>query len=286
MDKEQYNLGEHVILKNGKVGKIEEFFQESGRQMFRYNEYYTPDRTTIGKQEYHSNFELFRTDEIEKSAVENISSKCEVFLNFDMYIKKLLLLKEKKIPINAQLKIFFVRQKYSVEDDHLAPDLANSCYCDMPFNPDKNFIVCKRCKEYLHVDCFLLGESKKCFNQVCDNNIEIQLQTAQTISIKEEKKNALFIGNKRDREDLIENRKDQVQNNPLETNQNNPMKKQKAGDEDKSNEQYPNLSENSRKYLQGLISKNEKKGIASNSHVSNEEKIRISIREKIFNSLV
>jgi hypothetical protein len=290
MEKEKFNVGDHIILKAGKVGKIEEFFIEKGLQMIKYNEYYTPDRTSIGKQEYHSDFELFRTDEIENTTIENISSKCEVLFNFDLYIKRILAYKEKKTSIK-NTPLYFVRQKYSVEDDHLAPDLNITCYCEMPFNPDKNFIQCKKCKELVHIDCFLLAETKKCFNQSCDNNLEVQIVNYNTNLPKiPETKNSNMIGNKRER-DYDTN----LHSESVNTNENIPdnkansqitVKRQKSTEEDKANEQYSNLSEESKKYLINLISKNEKKSMTENSHVSNEEKSRIAIREKIFNSLV
>jgi hypothetical protein len=282
MEKEKFNVGDHIILKNGIVGKIEEFFEEKGLQMIKYNEFYAPDRTTLGKQEHHSEFELFRTDEIENTRLDHIHSKCEVLFNFDLYIKRILALKEKK---TKNTPTYFVRQKYSVEDDHLAPDLAYTCYCDMPFNPDKNFVQCKKCKELIHINCFLLAETKKCFNQSCDNNLEIQILNTNTNQSKVSESN--MIGNKREREyeaNLISETSLPSEN----THHNNPetIKKQKSTEEDKANEQYSNLSEESKKYLINLISKNEKKSITENSHVSPEEKCRIAIREKIFNSLV
>ena len=296
MEKEKFNVGDYIILKTGKVGKIEEIFEEGGVQMFRFNEYYTPERTSSGKQEYHSDFELFRTDEIEKGSLENISSKCEV-LKFDQYIKKLLSLKEKKLNFSRNNSTFFVRQKYSVGEDHFAPDLMNSCYCDRPFNPDKNFIQCKKCKELIHLECFLLEECKKCFNQSCDNNIEAQ--TTLIAHTKEsEQKNPQLIGNKREREiqeELVAEKTSQSEkitfinlNLPNQPNAsyNAYIKKQKISEEDKINEIYPNLPEESKKYLLNLIQKNEKKSLAANSHVSSDEKSRITIREKIFNSLV
>jgi hypothetical protein len=197
MDSEKYQIGDHVIILRDTsqvVGKIEEFFTEDNITSIRYNDYYSPDRTSAGKQDHNSKQELYKTDEIEKAPMTHIKSKCEV-LKFDFYIKKLLTQKEKKPTCQLDGNTFFVRQKYSVEIDHFAPDLPTTCYCDQIFNPDKNFIQCKKCKELIHLECFLLGETKKCFNSSCNNNIEEQMQT-QGIKNPSE----VMIGNKRRRE--------------------------------------------------------------------------------------
>ena len=52
MDNNKYNVGDHVIIKslrdcNSKIiGKIEEIYEENGIKIFKYNEFYFPEKTT------------------------------------------------------------------------------------------------------------------------------------------------------------------------------------------------------------------------------------------------
>ena len=101
-----------------------------------------------------------------------------------------------------------MRQKYLVADEMFAPDLPTSCYCDQIFNPDKNFIQCKKCKDLIHMDCFLSSETKKCFNGSCNNNIETQLNQSlldnkkhidHFDNVENVEKENIMIGNKRRR---------------------------------------------------------------------------------------
>lgn len=60
----------------------------------------------------------------------NIINKCEV-LKFEAFIKKIITLKDKKTNfLDKNEYTFFMRQKYLVDDEILAPDLPTSCYCD------------------------------------------------------------------------------------------------------------------------------------------------------------
>lgn len=313
MDSEKYQIGEHVIIQKDDslvVGKIEEIFSEAGKNMIKYNDYYSPDRTTAGKQDHNSRNELFKTDEIEKAEVSKIVSRCEV-LKFDLYIKKLLLNKEKKHSSNhtpQENQTFFVRQKYLVDMEHFQPDLPTTCYCDQVFNPDKNFIQCKKCKELIHLECYLLGENKKCFNPSCNNSIEEQLNTVQKSA------NESLIGNKRRRED-----EDKIEKNATSVNVNAKganinlsqnssshnasmlvdLTKEQVYEKEKESQPgtqieekasnldiYPNLSEDRKKYLMILTDKIEKKNNALNKNNNLEEKSRRTVRDMICNSLV
>jgi hypothetical protein len=232
-------------------------------------------------------------------------SKCEV-LKFEAFVRKIISLKEKKINVlDKNESTFFVRQKYIVAAEMFAPDLPTSCYCDQIFNPDKNFIQCKKCRELIHMDCFLSNETKRCFNGGCNNNIENQLNQSGTAAISSqhqdnkllESKEYLMIGNKRKRDDETEEEKERlglvlnISSNTVNTsvinltsNSNkNPIE---YNIEDKLGDAYPNLSENGRKYLKALIDKIDKKNNAVNKPLTTDEKSRRTIRDKIFNSMV
>jgi hypothetical protein len=314
MDSEKYQIGDHVIIQKDDsqvVGKIEEIFSEDGKTMIKYNDYYSPERTAAGKQDHNSKNEIFKTDEIEKAEVSKIVSRCEV-LKFDFYIKKLLLQKEKKASTSnftaQENQTFFVRQKYLVDMEHFQPDLPTTCYCDQIFNPDKNFIQCKKCKELIHLECYLLGETKKCFNPSCNNSIEEQLNT-QT----QKTTNEGFIGNKRRREEeeKIEKTVKTSDNNNLNQSQNTSsqnasmlvdftrehlhekekesqpvIQPQHAEDKGSLVDIYPNLSEDRKKYLIFLTDKIEKKNNALNKNNNLEDKSRRTVRDMICNSLV
>ena len=253
---------------------------------------------------------MYKTDEIEKEFYSNIIDKCEV-LKFDQYIKRILTNKEKRSEINMD-KTYFIRQKYNPQDDIFTPDLSTSCYCDQIFNPDEIFIQCKECKELIHVNCFLSGETKKCFNSSCNNSIENQLsqinQRDQPVQIQAPK--GKFIKNKRNREDVGDSLEEfkfqestrdiQVEiinlNSPQVGNtvNSNEVNLKKSNDEklktqnpleDKYTNSYPNLSEDRRKNLINLIENLEKKN-SVNKPPTQDEKSRKNIRDKICYQLV
>jgi hypothetical protein len=173
-------------------------------------------------------------------------------------------MKEKKQSFSND-RVFFFRQKYSVSDESFIPEnLQTSCYCNKIFNPDKNFIQCRECKEYIHMECFLSAETQTCFN--CSNNIESQLSHNNTSNE--------FLGIKRARTDELEvNEK---------THENIEEKKV-----DEGKTLYPNLSDDKRKYLISLIDKLERHNMATRDRqMTTEEKSRKIIRDKICNSLL
>jgi hypothetical protein len=245
----------------------------------------------------------------------NIISKCEV-LKFEDFINKKLLFKGKKSPnLDSLLEnVYFVQQKYLVSDDHFLPDLTTYCYCDQPFNPDKNFIKCKECKGLIHSDCFLTSETKKCYN--CSNNIELQLNATPVITPlpAENMNNASnqFIGVKRTRKDqesdmeviidkepqLIKKESfitpatntTQVPNQQQLTTQIHTTHNIESSSKDDSQISYSNLSEERRRYLTNLSDKIMKthNNLINNTSVplSSEEKNRKNIRDKIMISLV
>lgn len=206
-------------------------------------------------------------------------------------------------------KIYFVRQKYNPQDDIFTPDLSTSCYCDQIFNPDEIFIQCRECKELIHVNCFLSGETKKCFNASCNNNIENQLsqsnkeQTTQGTAdtLKEKGK---FVGAKRNREEnqpdavseIRSIKEEKISSNvsSIVSNVANPDYNKKKTEEkskvhvvedDRGLNNYPNLSEPRRKYLINIIDNLEKKN-SVNKPPTQDEKSRKNIRDKISYQLV
>jgi hypothetical protein len=173
-------------------------------------------------------------------------------------------MKEKKQNLSND-RVFFFRQKYSVSDESFIPEnLPSTCYCNKAFNPDKNFIQCKECRKFIHMECFLSAETQSCFN--CSNNIESQLSHNTTTNE--------FLGVKRTRLDEPEIRD--------KTNENVEEKKI-----DEGKTLYPNLTEERRKYLISLIEQLDKRNLATRDRgISQEEKSRKIIRDKICYSLL
>lgn len=256
----------------------------------------------MGRQNHNSKYELYKSDEIEKEYYSSIISKCEV-LKFDQFIKKVLLLKDKKISGNSNLptleNTYFVRQKYS--DDNYVPDLPTTCFCDQIFNPDKQFIQCKECRELIHVECFFNEETKECFS--CKSNIENQLQNSSS-SIQQTTTNNIpaVIGVKRNRTEVPEQemRKSyqsqpyqiqttQIPSNPMQ-NSSLLLEETKVKHLEDPKISYPNLSEERRKNLTALIEKMEKESnpllSSFNKTLSLDEKNRKGIKDKICYSLV
>lgn len=243
-------------------------------------------------------------------------------MKYEQFIRKIQIIKEKKIQ-NSQIEnllenLFFYRQIYSPPDEAYYPDIEPTCFCNKIFNPDKPFITCRECKELLHTECYVLSKNtgnSSCWK--CSNNIDLQLQhlgiaisdkanNYNSYFIKNSKNNQInldnptLIGIKRTRADSIEEKiKSIPKNNLPETNiLNNIVEKiehsnislnyenDKKIHEEKVN--YPNLSEERRKFLTSLIEKLEK---ATNTDfhdksISTEERSRRTFRNKISYALV
>lgn len=214
---------------------------------------------------------------------------------------------------------FFYRQIYNVTDDNFYPSLEPTCFCHQIFNPDKNFLTCKECKELIHVKCFVESKSVKCSK--CTNLIQIQLQKSglgisedfETFYIKNQKKENILspqsenlIGNKRPRENSEDDNNNNAKKIINEHNLNfankdnisvydkikspdqliNIQLEKKGGNEEKIN--YPNLSEERRKYLNSLIEKleNSNNNDFIEKNLSSDEKSRRIFRNKISYALV
>jgi hypothetical protein len=286
MNNNKYNIGEFVVFRSSDgtkvIGKIEELYTDDDTAMFKYNEYYYPEKTSskltlklAGRQEHNSKYEIYRTDCIAEAITSTIEYKCEVF-KFEDYIKRLLNIKEKykNTDISNYLateKLFFFRQMYSSMDEAFYPDsLPTSCYCDKIFNPDKNFIQCKECKELIHVECFLEAETQKCSK--CNNSISNQMSSTST-------HNDNFLGVKRQRSDDIVPGPRNIERKPEQHVEEKKQEEAKVA--------YPNLSEERRKYLLRLIERLDKENTGMvNKYMAQEERSRKVIRDKICYSLL
>jgi hypothetical protein len=231
----------------------------------------------VCRQEHNSKYEIYKTDSTREADIENVDYKCEV-MKFEDFVRRLITIKEKyKNPSVSQYlageKLFFFRQIYCSDDTFYPDALDTSCYCDKIFNPDKNFIQCKECKELIHVECFISAETQKCSK--CHNNIANQLNTGTTSATDTP---TTFLKMKRPHTD-------ELPPNPRIEKKAEVNIEEKKHEEHKAN--YPNLSEDRRKYLTRLIDRLDKENTCMhNVYLNPEDKSRKIIRDKISYSLL
>jgi len=255
---------------------------EGDEKLIRYNELYPPEKTSSnrflkpdGRMEHNSKYELYMTDEIEKEFYSNIVSKCEI-LSFDNFIKKL---KDRK---NLE-KTFFYRQKY-VHEDLFVPELQLSCYCEKIINPDISFFQCKDCKDFIHNECYLKSETKKCPH--CGILIEVAQKTEKSMTntntvsnIQELRSNLLHNKRLREEESYFERQRSLMADGGV---QNEEVKK----DLDESKFKFANLNEDKNKYLTNLIERLTKTNSMINYNCTPEEKLRKNFRDQFCYSLL
>jgi len=208
---------------------------------------------------------------------------------------------------------FFYRQIYNYSDNTYYPDIELGCFCNKIFNPDKNFITCRECKELIHIECFVNSGQKACLR--CSNDLEKQLEQSgvainvanyETYYIKNNQNDSL-LGHKRERAYSFEEKPQNIISKDIKTNEhmqanNNIIVKDKHplsnlfaksegektrnGNEERTN--YPNLNEERRKNLITLIEKLESSNNneLSDKSLSTEDKSRRTFRNKISYALV
>jgi len=273
---DNYKTDDYVIIENNKshvVGQIESFITKGGQKCITYKEFFSPEKTILGKQEHNSKYEVFYTNEVNTAPISNIISKCQIY-NFEEFCKLVVALKEKK-----PNKAYFARQGFSTKDGKYTPnELQKFCYCNKPFNPDKSFIICRKCSNYVHLECFYMGEAHKCPNKTCNNNIHDQISNS---SKKIAEPDQSLIGLKRNREEIIE----LEQSNESKSSKNIINLEANNKDEDKNND-YRNLDEEGKKNLLFLIDKSGKRNNAIYRSGSVEEKGRNTTRQYISECLV
>lgn len=280
----QFKVGDSFLIRgdNGKVtiGKIEEIIPDAMDNIIRYNLFYFPEDTQTGRQSHNSKNEIYKSDEIEKEFASNIQELVEV-ITLDQYMKRKLL--------STTKGVYFYRQKYSYQDDIYLPDLDLTCYCDKILNPDEEYSQCNKCKEYFHLDCYLKSETKKCFNEICNNIIENQISINQTQPSTDNNnlnisKTDATLGKKRNRESiedlplaLHQTKEKSIPNTNPNANANNP---------DNKNEKYSNLAEVNRQDLMEEISRIEKEHLMLSKTLSETDKVRQNAKDTILFSLL
>lgn len=155
------------------------------------------------------------------------------------------------------------------------------------------------------MNCFLSGETKKCFNSSCNNNIENQLsqshpkdQSSQFIG--EISKGGKLVGIKRNRDEVSEHgldfklkKEENLVSQVINISDGNLKKsvsteerpKVQNLEEEKATNIYSNLSEARRRYLISLIDNLEKKNSVNKPSLQ-DERSRKNIRDKICYQLV
>jgi hypothetical protein len=127
----------------------------------------------VGRKEYHSIFELVRTNENLEEIRTNILKRVKV-LNFkdfmDLYKNPL-----QSFPHLVSLTTdfhkclddfdaFFFRQRVNEGNLALIPELKPSCVCKTILNPDHELAMCpnENCKQFMHISCLRHDADRKC----------------------------------------------------------------------------------------------------------------------------
>ena len=116
----------------------------------------------VGRQPYHSKFELLRTDETLKEFREHVIKKVEVlrlnefkqrFKHPDLAFPNI----TSPLPNERldEVEVFFFRQRYSRDSGPggnalYAPELKPGCQCRKILNPDEETIICEKCQAFIH----------------------------------------------------------------------------------------------------------------------------------------
>eukprot|EP00347_Sterkiella_histriomuscorum_P015578 403356500 len=190
-----FKVGEFVIVynidRNKKlVGKINEIKDE---KILIFTIYAMPEDLPMGRQQYHSAFELIRTDETAKEFVENAIKKVEVLRLQDFKQRFKHPAKELshiKTPLSNQTvddaDVFFFRQRFTrvnsstassipgkqTQQGTYAPELKQSCLCRKILNPDDETIMCENCSSLLHPQCLRQNADRKCYE--CGKEVPIK----------------------------------------------------------------------------------------------------------------
>ncbi|CDW83551.1 transcription elongation factor s- [Stylonychia lemnae] len=137
-------------------------------------------KIVAGRQQYHSKFELIRTDETAKEFKENIRKKVEVL--------RLQEFKQRFKHPNAdfpdirtisnqnldEADVFFFRQRFNRTSNggNYIPELKPSCVCRCFLNPDDETIMCEKCQAFMHPQCLRQNADRRCFE--CKEEIPIK----------------------------------------------------------------------------------------------------------------
>lgn len=143
--------------------------------MITYIEFVPPEKTKLGRQSYHGQFELFRTDEKEKEFYSSIYSKVTI-VKFADYVKDTNF---------KNTSFFYYRQKYDKDSCTFLPPLKAECYCNTFFNPDLPFVRCSECFAFYHTQCLVDNGSNEC--QECEFELNIDVPLLQKKRPREDK---------------------------------------------------------------------------------------------------
>jgi hypothetical protein len=108
----------------GKITQIDE-----DGVAFYFALYLKPENLKTGKQYYHSQYELIKTEKVEKEFVKNIQKKIQVFSNIELWID---CADGKNMP-------YFYRQMikdFDLENYQIVPAIKKICVCGKVYNPD------------------------------------------------------------------------------------------------------------------------------------------------------
>ena len=126
-----------------------------------------------GRKQYHSKFELIRTDETAKEFKSNVIKKVEVvrlldfkqkFKHPNMDFPSIKLMTNERLD---EVDLFFFRQRYSratgnSSQGNYAPELKPSCICKKILNPDEDTLLCENCNSFMHPICLRQIADNRC----------------------------------------------------------------------------------------------------------------------------
>ena len=143
-------VGDNVMVKSESpdepsyVGQVDQIKKgDNGTKQLKLRWYYRPEDSSSGRQSWHGERELFRSQVVDWNYIGCVECKCNVH-DLEAY--------ENLDTVTAV--DFYSRFEYNATTGHFRPDVVPVyCYCEHPYNPDRDMVMCKHCKDWFHCDC-------------------------------------------------------------------------------------------------------------------------------------
>jgi len=268
---------ESQTKERNEIGKIEEIQGGS----FTYAIYYRPEDTNIGREPYHSKKEVFKTSDIERTELENIISKCEVY-KLKRYLK---CSSEEKF----NDKTFFFRQAYDPLTHKFSPELEPECFCGKFINPDDEIVECPgtNCEKLYHYTCITL-DNNNCL--ACNSQLIIEESGEGYKKIKLDAENSIALtGTSRN---MYEEMKNAMKDDGLRMKavplakkiSQNPPDISRVKSDPKKRRVFPNVSEAQEEKILKKIDEFSRNN--STKNMTDSEKTRQKTRESLYKYLL
>ena len=113
--------------------------------------YCRPEDSHSGRQAWHGSRELFSSNTTDWNHIQCVESKCYVHS-----------IEEYESLGSIGPADFYSRFSYEPVEGRFRPDVVPVfCYCEIPYNPDQNMVMCENCKDWFHWTCVSYNNKTK-----------------------------------------------------------------------------------------------------------------------------